>query len=465
MPLKAGGWNLRKSGPISREMKSALSTGMLRHVPENPGLRFSGEERELTMFLMVDLSPSGQFSSGSKSKNEMAAELCAMLAFTAISNNDRVGLSIFTDCVEKVIYPGKGNRHVLHLIREVLTHRPTGSGTSIKAALDYTASILKKRAIIILVSDFLDSGYEDALSYMGEKHDLVCIQLQDRREIEPPGRGLFLLRDAESGKKRYVDFNDRMTRRNWINQMKDRQMELEKTMRRKQADLITLKPDDDWVKSLTRFFIDRGNRNLKKIGILCLDLFCSCSAAENKKNGPPDAAIQNTIENEYGTIILSYASDTYNFVDEIEITLSLNLLNGTILTESLPEADTRWGDFLVRKKMVHSHESCRWILLPEKTGQSELTPLSFLITTGDNQAVSLDFPPIQLNILSVLQDDSGEPVDLIAPDEADSQRKPFLIFVVILLCIGILVTIVFFYLSENETEEKGSPGAWQPGNP
>ena len=225
-----------------------------------PWIKVFREERELTMFLMVDLSPSGQFSSGSKSKNEMAAELCAMLAFTAISNNDRVGLNIFTDSVEKVIHPGKGNRHVLHLIREVLTHKPTGSGTSIKTALDYTASILKKRAIIILISDFLDTGYEDALAYMGEKHDLVCIQLQDRREIEPPGRGLFLLRDAESGRKLYVDFNDKRTRRNWINQMKKRQLKLEKTMRRKQADLITLNPEDDWVKSLTRFFIDRGNR-------------------------------------------------------------------------------------------------------------------------------------------------------------------------------------------------------------
>ena len=200
---------------------------------------------------------------------------------------------------------------------------------------------------------------------------------------------------------------------------------------------------------------------MKKVGVLCLVIFCSCSVGENTITGSSDAPIQNTIENEYGSFVLSYESDTYNFVDEIEITLSLNLLNSIILPESLPEADTRWGDFLVRKKIVHSHESYHWILLPEKTGLSELPPLSFLITTGDNRTISLSFPPIQLNILSVLQDESGEPVDLIAPEEADSQRRPFLIFVVILFCLGILVTIGFFIFlkMKQKIKDPSEPGS------
>lgn len=225
-----------------------------------PWIKLFREERELTMFLMVDLSPSGQFSSAEKTKNEIAAELCAILAFTAISNNDRVGLSVFTDQVEKVIHPAKGSRHVLHLIREVLSHKPEGKGTSLKEALEYSGAILKRGSIIILISDFMDEGYEDVLGYMGEKHDLVCIQLQDKRELIPPEKGLFLLRDAESGEKRYIDFSDRKTKSEWIQKGRDRQLNLQKLMRKSRADLITLDPEDDWVSQLTRFFIARGKR-------------------------------------------------------------------------------------------------------------------------------------------------------------------------------------------------------------
>ena len=225
-----------------------------------PWIKLFREERELTMFLMVDLSASGRFSSSGKTRNEMAAELCAMLAFTAISNNDRVGLSIFTDQVEKVIPPGKGNRHVLHLIEEVLSHNPQGRGTSLKNALEYSGSILKRRTILILISDFLDAGYENVLGYLGEKHDLVCIQLRDSGEMAPPDRGLFYLGDPETGKNRYFDFSDKTTRKKWQAAVTRKQRDLETLMRRKQADLLTLRCDEDWLEGLTRFFIARGNR-------------------------------------------------------------------------------------------------------------------------------------------------------------------------------------------------------------
>ena len=225
-----------------------------------PWIKLFREERELTMFLMVDLSASGGFTISGKSRNERAAELCAMLAFTAITNNDRVGLSIFTDQVEKLIPPGKGNRHVLHLVEEVLSHTPRGKGTSIKNALEYTGSILKKRSILILISDFLDSGYEHVLGYLAEKHDLVCIQLKDKKEIEPPPAGIFCLNDPETGKKGYYDFSSRKVRKEWENSNRKLQLQLEQLMRRKQADFLRLDGEEDWVEKLTRFFIARGNR-------------------------------------------------------------------------------------------------------------------------------------------------------------------------------------------------------------
>ncbi len=225
-----------------------------------PWVKLFREERELTMFLMVDLSPSGQFSLTEKTRNEMAAELCAMLAFTAITNNDRVGMCIFTDHVEKVIPPGKGSRHVLHLVEEVLSHQPRGTGTSITEALEYTGSLLKKKTILILISDFLDRGFDHALGYLAEKHDLLCIQLKDRKELESPPGGIFSLRDPETGKKSLYDFSNRSVRDAWEKSIRQEQRQLEQLMRQKQADFLTLDSSDDWVEKLTRFFIARGNR-------------------------------------------------------------------------------------------------------------------------------------------------------------------------------------------------------------
>ncbi len=188
---------------------------------------------------------------------------------------------------------------------------------------------------------------------------------------------------------------------------------------------------------------------MKRIGILCFVLLCSCSVTQNRKTVSSSALIHNTIENEYGSFDLAYASDTYNFIDEIEITL--NLSEGIFLPENLPEEGTEWGDFLVRKKIVHSHESCSWILLPEKIGQAELTPLSLLLTTRENEPVSVSFSPIQLNIKSVLKDDSGELEDLIVPEMADSADSSVWIPVLAASLMGILLIIgYFFYLREKK---------------
>lgn len=223
-----------------------------------PYVKVFREERELSMMLLLDLSPSGLFSSQEKSKNQLAAELCAMLAYTAVSNQDKVGLTIFTDHVEKVIPPARGNRHVMHLIRDVISYKPEGKGTSISSALKYTNSILRKKSILFLISDFHDQGYEHHLAAAAEKHDLVCIQLLDPREETAPNRGLYRFVDPESGRTRLYDGRSPQARKEWEALYYKRQKALKSMIREKGADFLTLHAGEDWVQPLSRFFMQRG---------------------------------------------------------------------------------------------------------------------------------------------------------------------------------------------------------------
>lgn len=223
-----------------------------------PYIKVYREEREISMMLLLDLSPSGQFSSQEKSKNQLAAELCAMLAYTAVSNQDRVGLTVFTDHVEKVIPPGRGNRHVMHLIRDVITYKPVGKGTSISSALEYTNNILKKKSILFLISDFHDQGYEKHLAAAAQKHDLVCIQLLDPREESAPNKGFYRFVDPESGMTRLYDGRSPQSRKEWDALYHMRQKALKSMIREKGGDFLTLHAGEDWVQPLSRFFMQRG---------------------------------------------------------------------------------------------------------------------------------------------------------------------------------------------------------------
>lgn len=167
------------------------------------------EERELTVVFMVDLSASGLFGSVAKRKSEVAAELCALLAFSAIKNNDKVGLLLFTNRIERFIPPRKGASHVLRIIREVLGHRPTGTTTDIGQALEYLGRVLHKRGVVFLLSDFLAPEFTKPLGLLARRHDLIAISIIDRRELAIPPLGLLALRDAESGAVRLVDTSDR----------------------------------------------------------------------------------------------------------------------------------------------------------------------------------------------------------------------------------------------------------------
>src|SRR5437868_1394501 len=163
------------------------------------------EERELTVLLAVDVSGSNQFGSGLQQKREVAAELAAVLAFSAIANNDRVGLIAFTDRVERFVPPRKGTRHVLRLIRDVLFFQPARRGTCLRDALDYANRVLHRRSIVFLLSDFLDEGFERAFKRTGRRHDLIAVRITDPREQDLPAIGLLELEDAETGQRLLLD--------------------------------------------------------------------------------------------------------------------------------------------------------------------------------------------------------------------------------------------------------------------
>lgn len=185
----------------------------------HPFVKVFEEERELTVMLIVDFSGSKSFGSQEKLKSEIATELCAVLAFSAMKNNDKVGLIFFSDRIEKFIPPKKGRSHILRIIRELLAFTPQSKGTSIKTGLEFFNHVTKKRSIAFLISDFFDSGYEKPLRIVAQKHDLIAVQLFDPREAQLPDVGLMKMTDAETGKDAWIDTSSTSLRdafaKNW----------------------------------------------------------------------------------------------------------------------------------------------------------------------------------------------------------------------------------------------------------
>lgn len=218
------------------------------------------EERELTVIFLVDLSASGSFGSISKSKNEVAAELCALLAFSAIKNNDKVGLIVFTDVIEMYIPPKKGQTHALRLIRELLFFRPKQVSTSIQTGLDYLGRVSHKKAVVFLISDFLEGGYESAMRIMAKRHDLIAISVTDRREMAMPNVGLIELEDAETGEVVVIDTGSAKIRRDYQRQNADSSVKLSRQFASMGVDQIDVQTDHDYVKNIIRFFAAREGR-------------------------------------------------------------------------------------------------------------------------------------------------------------------------------------------------------------
>lgn len=225
-----------------------------------PFVKVFREERELTVVLVVDLSTSQQFGTADQLKRELVTELCATLAFSAIKNNDKVGLICFTDRVEKFVPPRKGTSHVLRVIRELLTMRPTGRGTSIQAALDHLNRILRRRAVVFLVSDFQDRGYETSLSITKRRHDVILIDVADRREQAMPNVGLIEVEDQETGERIVVDTASRRWRAQFAALAQQLRERREQQFRRLKLDCIEVETGRSFVDPLTRFFRAREMR-------------------------------------------------------------------------------------------------------------------------------------------------------------------------------------------------------------
>ncbi len=218
------------------------------------------EERELTVMLVVDVSASKEFGSKERSKAEMAAEVAAQIAFSAIANNDRVGLILFSDRVEKVVPPRKGKKHVLRVVSDILSFKPVGKGTDINVGLDYLSRIAKRKAVTFLISDFLASDYDKALRIVSRRHDLVPVVLSDPFEIEFPSLGLVDLEDAETGQRWLVDTSDPRVRGRFRLLMERRRDDRIRQFRKLQLDHVELKAGEDYAGALQRFFRARARR-------------------------------------------------------------------------------------------------------------------------------------------------------------------------------------------------------------
>ncbi len=226
----------------------------------SPFVKVFEEERELTVMLVVDVSASGDFGTHKRMKGEVAVELCALLAFSAIKNNDKVGLVIFSDQVEKYVPPRKGRRHVLRVLRELLYHRPTGRGTDIGTALEYLNHVQRKRAVTFLVSDFRDEGFGKALAVAGRRHDLIAVRMRDPREYELPPLGLLDLQDPETGDRVVVNSSDPRFRAAFTEVARQVTERLDRTLRRSKVDVIDVETGEPYEKPLIRFFRQRASR-------------------------------------------------------------------------------------------------------------------------------------------------------------------------------------------------------------
>lgn len=224
-----------------------------------PYIKVFEEERELTVMLVIDLSESLDFGTVKQTKRDMVTEIAATIAFATIQNNDKIGVIFFTDKVEKFIPPQKGRKHILYIIRELLNFEPESSRTDITVPLQFLTNALKKRCTAFVISDFIDeSDYKNAMTIANRKHDVVAIQVYDRRLAELPKVGLIKMRDAESGEEMFVDTSSskvQAAQREWWRTQREK---LEETLKKSGVDSVSIRTDQDYVKALMNLFAQRG---------------------------------------------------------------------------------------------------------------------------------------------------------------------------------------------------------------
>ncbi len=223
----------------------------------HPFIKVFEEERELTVMLVIDVSGSRNFGTVMRTKRELITEIAAVLSFSAIQNNDKIGAILFSNKVEKFIPPKKGRTHILRIIRELLEFEPEHKTTDISEALRYLTNAIKKKSISFLISDFISPNFEDSIRIASRKHDLIALQVYDQREVEIPPLGLIKLQDAETGIWKWVDTSDKITRKAYQDWWLKRQQQLKQIFRKSGVDNASIRTNEDYIKPLINIFKNR----------------------------------------------------------------------------------------------------------------------------------------------------------------------------------------------------------------
>jgi uncharacterized protein (DUF58 family) len=265
--LFSGGYHsaFKGRGMSFSEVREYTAGDDVRSIDWNVTARFSHpyvkvfeEERELTVILLVDVSASEHFGTRKQLKQDMITELCAVLAFSAIQNNDKIGVIFFTDKVEKFIVPKKGKSHILHIIRELIEFKPSSKKTNISEALRFFTNAIKKKSIAFLISDFMDKDFSDALKIASGKHDVVALRIYDKHETELPDMGLVKFRDAETGKVMWMDTSSKQVRNQYYAAVRQREQMVKDIFLRSGVDNTSIATDQSYIAPLTALFARRG---------------------------------------------------------------------------------------------------------------------------------------------------------------------------------------------------------------
>ena len=251
-------------GMSFREVREYAAGDDVRFIDWNVSARFSHpftkefeEERELTMMLLVDTSTSNLFGTVGRRKKDLITEMAAVLTFSAINNNDKVGVIFFSNKIEKIVPPKKGRDHALYIVRELLTVEPQVKGTDLDLAIKYFNGIARQKSIAFILSDFLAEGYDDDLKVIGKKHDVIGLKVYDKMDMQLPDLGLIQMEDAETGKSTWVDSGSALVRHNYQQHFLQQSDLAKKNFRKAGADLLHIRTDDDYVKILQKFFLKR----------------------------------------------------------------------------------------------------------------------------------------------------------------------------------------------------------------
>jgi len=224
----------------------------------HPYIKIFEEERELTVVLLIDVSGSKEFGSQQQLKQDLVTEISAVLSFSAIQNNDKIGVVFFSDKIEKFIPPQKGKKHILRIIRELIDFKPDNNLTNISEPLRFLTNAIKKKCTAFIISDFIDTGFESAFKIANNKHDIVAVKIYDKREAELPSMGFVKVRDAETNQMKWIDTSSKTVRNNYAEWWRTNDQQLKDILKRAGVDMVSIRTDQDYVKPLINLFKHRN---------------------------------------------------------------------------------------------------------------------------------------------------------------------------------------------------------------